>query len=70
MPAAPGGWIGTGARTTRMVEGKAVKSRIGLVLGLGIVAVVAGVLVFLATWTIPAPSTTVERVIPNEKFSR
>lgn len=53
-----------------MVEGKAVKSRIGLVLGLGIVAVVAGVLVFLATWTIPAPSTTVERVIPNEKFSR
>ena len=53
-----------------MAEGKAVKSRIGLVLGLGIVVVVASVFAFLATWTIPAPSTTVERVIPNEKFSR
>lgn len=70
MPAAPGGGLGTGDRTTRMVEGKTVKSRIGLVLGLGIVVVVAGIFVFLATWTIPAPSTTVERVIPNEKFSR
>ena len=53
-----------------MVEGKTVKSRIGLVLGLGVVVIVASVFVFLATWTIPAPSTTVERVIPNEKFSR
>ncbi len=53
-----------------MVEGKTVKSRIGLMLGLGVVVIVAGVFVFLATWTIPAPSTTVERVIPNEKFSR
>ena len=53
-----------------MAEGKAVKSRIGLMLGLGVLIVVGGLLAFLATWTIPAPSTTVERVIPNDKFSR
>jgi hypothetical protein len=53
-----------------MAEGKTVKSRIGLVLGIGIIVIIAGACVFLATWTIPAPSTTVERVIPNEKFSR
>jgi hypothetical protein len=53
-----------------MAEGKTVKSRIGLVLGLGVVVVIVGIAVFLATWTIPAPSTTVERVISNEKFSR
>ena len=70
MPAAPAGGADQGDRTTRMAEGKAVKSRIGLVLGLGIVVAVAGLFAFLAIWTIPAPSTTVERVIPNEKFSR
>ncbi len=53
-----------------MAEGKAVKSRIGLVVGLCVLIAVAGVFVFLATWNIPAPSTTVERVIPNDKFGR
>lgn len=53
-----------------MAEGKAVKSRLALVLGIGGVLVVAGLFAFLATWTIPAPSTTVERVISNDKFSR
>jgi hypothetical protein len=53
-----------------MAEGSAVKSRIGLILGVGVIVVIAGVFAFLATWTIPAPSTTVERVIPNDKFSR
>lgn len=57
-------------QTTRMAEGKAVKSRIGLMVGLGVLVAVAGLFVFLATWTIPAPSTTVERVIPNDKFGR
>ena len=47
-----------------------MKSRIGLFLGLGVVIAVLGAGAFLATWSIPAPSTTVERVIPNEKFSR
>jgi hypothetical protein len=53
-----------------MAEGKAVKSRVGLILGLGALVVVVGLVAFLATWNIPAPSTTVERVIPNDKFSR
>lgn len=64
------GWRGIGGQTTRMAEGKAVKSRIGLVVGLCVLIALAGVLVFLATWNIPAPSTTVERVIPNDKFGR
>ena len=53
-----------------MAEGKAVKSRIGLVVGLCVLIALAGVFIFLATWSIPAPSTTVERVIPNDKFGR
>jgi len=53
-----------------MAEGKAVKSRLALVLGIVGVAVGAGLFAFLATWTIPAPSATVERVISNDKFSR
>jgi hypothetical protein len=32
--------------------------------------VVAGGSVFLATWEIPAPSKTVERVIPDDRFPR
>jgi hypothetical protein len=32
--------------------------------------VVAGGAVFLATWDIPAPSKTVERVIPDDRFPR
>lgn len=26
--------------------------------------------VFLMTWDIPPPSTTIEKVIPNERFTR
>jgi len=32
--------------------------------------VVAGGAVLLATWDIPAPSKTVERVIPDDRFPR
>jgi hypothetical protein len=53
-----------------MAEGKPVKSRIGLMVGAVIVVILVGAGAFLATWNIPAPSTTVERVIPNDKFSR
>jgi hypothetical protein len=53
-----------------MAEGKSVKSRVGLVVALVAVIAVAGLFAFLATWNIPAPSTTVERVIPNDKFGR
>jgi hypothetical protein len=30
--------------------------------------VVAGGAVFLATWDMPAPTATVEKVIPNDRF--
>lgn len=53
-----------------MAEGKSVKSRIGLIVALGVAIMVAGLFAFLATWNIPAPSSTVERVIPNDKFGR
>jgi hypothetical protein len=36
----------------------------------GIVVVLAGIGVFLATWNSPAPSAVVEIVIPNDRFSR
>jgi hypothetical protein len=35
-----------------------------------VLVVVAGGAVFLATWDIPAPSKTVERVIPDDRFPR
>jgi hypothetical protein len=60
----------SGGNFVTMAEGKPVKSRIGLVVLLGVVVIVGGAMAVLATWTIPAPSTTVEKVIPNEKFSR
>jgi hypothetical protein len=34
------------------------------------VVVIAGGVVFLATWDIPAPTHPVEKVIPNDRFSR
>jgi len=43
-------------------------------LSLFLLVVVVGALavggVFLMTWDIPAPTTTVEKVIPNERFER
>ncbi|MEQ8247147.1 MAG: hypothetical protein RID42_05645 [Alphaproteobacteria bacterium] len=35
-----------------------------------IVALVAGVTVFLATWDIPAPTKQVEKVLPDSRFPR
>lgn len=40
-----------------------------ILLFLVLLVVVAGV-VFLATWDIPPPSSQVEKVIPDERFSR
>ena len=38
---------------------------------LALIAVgLGGGAVFLATWDIPAPSQTVEKVIPNDRFPR
>ncbi len=31
---------------------------------------IAGLAVFLATWDIPAPTSKVEKVIPDERFPR
>ncbi len=35
-----------------------------------VIAVVIGTAAFLATWEIPAPVTTIEKVIPDERFPR
>lgn len=40
-----------------------------LILGL-VVALIVGGVVFLATWEIPAPIASVEKVIPNDRFPR
>ncbi|QCG98992.1 hypothetical protein E6C67_28110 [Azospirillum sp. TSA2s] len=32
--------------------------------------VIAGGVVFLASWDLPAPSKTVEKVLPDERFPR
>lgn len=37
---------------------------------LAVAAALLGGFAFLANWDIPPPSTTVERVIPDERFPR
>jgi hypothetical protein len=44
--------------------------RVALIVVAGVVVLLAVAAVVLSTWSIPAPSTRVERVIPNERFSR
>jgi hypothetical protein len=41
----------------------------GMLLVLALVVLVGGA-AFLATWDIPAPTATVEKVIPDERFRR
>ena len=33
-----------------------------------VLAVIVGGIVFLATWDIPAPTTTIETVLPDDRF--
>lgn len=40
-----------------------------IVIGAVVVALVGGAAV-LATWDMPAPTTTIEKVIPNERFNQ
>jgi len=35
-----------------------------------LVVVLVGGLVLLATWDMPAPTTTIEKVIPNDRFNK
>jgi hypothetical protein len=42
---------------------------IRIFLGVLLIGIVGGGL-FLATWKIPAPTATVEKVIPNDRFPR
>ncbi len=37
---------------------------------LAVLVVMVGGAVFLATWDIPAPTASVEKVIPNDRFPR
>jgi hypothetical protein len=36
----------------------------------GLVVVLAGLAAFLSTWDIPAPTTRVEKIIPNDRLPR
>ena len=35
-----------------------------------LVIMIAGTAIFLSTWNIPAPVATIEKVIPNDRFSK
>ena len=37
---------------------------------IAVVAVLVGGTAFLATWDIPAPMTTIEKVLPDDRFPR
>ena len=37
---------------------------------IAVLALIVGGAVFLATWDIPAPVTTVEKVLPDDQFPR
>ena len=37
---------------------------------IAVVAIIVGGAAFLATWDIPAPMTTVEKVLPDDRFPR
>lgn len=41
-----------------------------LVLVLALVVVIVGAFVVLANWDIPAPTTTMEKVVPNERLAQ
>lgn len=43
-------------------------SKLARVVILLVVVVLVGAGIFLATWNIPAPSTPVEKVIPNDRL--
>jgi len=37
---------------------------------LGVLALVVAGAIVLMTWDMPAPTTTIEKVIPNERFNK
>jgi hypothetical protein len=44
--------------------------KLSRIIALAVLVVVAGGVVFLASWEIPAPTAKVEKVIPNDRFPR
>ena len=46
------------------------KLRLTLIAVLVAVVVIGGGLAFLASWDIPAPTVTMEKDIPNDRFAR
>jgi hypothetical protein len=49
---------------------RALAMRFTLFLLFLVVLILAGGAVFLLTWDIPAPTASVEKVIPNDRFPR
>jgi hypothetical protein len=37
---------------------------------ISVLVIIVGGAIFLATWDIPAPVASVEKVIPNDRFSK
>jgi hypothetical protein len=44
--------------------------KLSRIIALAILVIVAGGVVFLANWDIPAPTAKVEKVMPNDRFPR
>lgn len=44
--------------------------RLSTIIIAGLVIVLAGGVLFLASWEIPAPSAQIERAIPDDRFPR
>lgn len=47
-----------------------MRKKIPSILLLFVFVVVLGGVVFLATWDIPAPVSTIEKVLPDDRFPR
>jgi hypothetical protein len=54
----------------RAIIGMNFLKRPAVLLILVIIIAFSGLLVFLATWDIPAPTARIEKVIPNERLPR
>jgi small neutral amino acid transporter SnatA (MarC family) len=59
-----------GPASRRAADPGGVMRRLSVVVLLVVAVVVVGGIAFLATWDIPAPTSRVEKVIPNDRFPR
>ena len=65
-PRGPGGHVGVNV----FDETPSTMKKISRLVLFAVIALVVGTAAFLATWDIPAPVTTIEKVISDERFPR